>query len=93
MAKELLVGKAQKMVLDAVSPGHTITTWTEANNAFEKIGIVVGSRREGSASVPVITVKNRYGGGFTAGGDGDTWQAYANLTDDQKSALAPWIKK
>lgn len=87
------IGKAQKTILDMLVPGHKISSFAGANEKFEEFGIVVASRREGRTSVPVVTIKNRFGGGFTADGDGDVWRQYEDLSAEQKAALQGWMKK
>lgn len=85
------VGKAQQVVLSAL--GVTRHTFAGAEAYFEEIGIVVSSKRVGRSSVPVVRIKDRYNGGFTSEGDGDSWRAYSDLTAEQLQALAPWIVK
>jgi hypothetical protein len=82
------VGKAQEKVLEAL--GMTATGFADANRQFEKIGIVVSSRRDGRVSVPVVTVKDRFDGGFNAGGDGDCYRKYDDI---DLSAVEQWIAK
>ena len=82
------VGKAQQMVLDAL--GMTASGHSDAQAKFEALGLAVGSRREGRATVPAITVLNRHGGGFTAYGDGDGWREYDDI---DTSAIEQWIVK
>ena len=86
MARDYPVGKAQQMVLDAL--GITASGFGEAQDAFDKLGIVVNSQRQGRKSVPAITVKSRHGGGFTSGGDGEAWREY---DDVDLSAVEHWI--
>lgn len=63
------VGKAQKMVLDALD--LTAKDHSDAKRIFAELGIEVTSRREGRKSVPVVTEKtNRLAGGWNPGGDG-----------------------
>lgn len=85
------VGKAQQVVLDAL--GLKATGMTGANELFESLGLVVRPVRQGRASVPQITIKNRYEGGWNEGGDGDSWRAYGDLTVEQMQAIAPWVKR
>lgn len=82
------VGKAQQIVLDAL--GMTAADHSEASQKFEELGIVVSSRREGRTSVPVVIVKDRFGGGFNAGGDGEEWR---NYKDVDLSNISQWIQK
>lgn len=88
---EYPVGKAQQVVLDAL--GLTAAGMTSANALFESLGLIVRPVRQGRASVPQITIKNRYAGGWNEGGDGDTWRAYGDLTAEQMKAIAPWVVK
>jgi hypothetical protein len=85
------VGVAQKLVLDAL--GVQRSTFAGANAYFESIGIVVASKRVGRTSMPVVTIKPRTTGGFTREGEGETWQAYDDLTAEQLAALTPWIRQ
>ena len=88
---EYPVGKAQQIVLDAL--GLTAAGASSADELFESLGLVVRPVRQGRVSVPEITIKNRYAGGFTADGDGDAWRAYGDLTAEQMRAIAPWLVK
>lgn len=88
---EYPVGKAQQIILDAL--GMTASGATSANELFEELGIIVRPVRKGRQSVPEVTLKNRYAGGWTPGGDGDEWRAYGELTAEQMQALAPWLVK
>jgi len=88
---EYPVGKAQQIVLDAL--GLKAAGMTSANELFESLGLIVRPVRQGRASVPEITIKNRYEGGWNEGGDGDSWRAYGDLTAEQMQALAPWIAR
>jgi len=64
------VGVAQKKVLDAI--GAKAETWQEACRIFEKAGIVVGAKRVGRSSEPVVTLsRNAYGAGWNTEGDAD----------------------
>lgn len=85
--KDYPVGAAQQIILNALS--LTATGFTDADRQFEKLGLVVSYRREGRQSVPVVTVKSRFGGGFS-GGDGDSWREYDNV---DLSAIQQWISK
>lgn len=83
------VGVAQKKVLDAI--GATAETWQEACAIFEKAGIVVGSKRVGRSSEPVVTYDRKaYGGGWNPGGDGaESW----DLTEKEVIAkVKQWME-
>lgn len=86
---EYPVGKAQQIVLNAL--GLTAAGAASANELFESLGLVVRPVRQGRTSVPQITLKDRYAGGWTPGGDGDSWRAYGDLTAEQMQAIAPWL--
>ena len=88
---EYPVGKAQQIVLDALN--MTAKGATSADKLFEELGLVVRPVRQGRASVPQITLKSRYAGGWNEGGDGDNWRAYGDLTAEQMQAIAPWLVK
>jgi len=85
---EFPVGKAQQMVLQAL--GKKAQTFSEATAVFEQMGIVVSSKRQGRESVPVVIVKARMGGGWNAGGDGESWREYPDV---DLSAIEQWIQK
>ena len=87
MSKSYPVGKAQQMVLDAL--GLTAKDFSEANQIFEGLGITVGSKREGRSSVPVVTVKDRFGDGFNAAREG---VVYREHKDHDFSAIEQWIE-
>jgi len=81
------VGKAQQMVLDAL--GLTAKDFSEASKIFEDLGISVGSKRQGRSSVPVVTVEDRFSGGFSAAGDGFEYRKHQ---DHDFSAIEQWIE-
>lgn len=87
MAKQTPVGVAQKKVLDAL--GLQADSWNEANEIFRRIGIVVGAKRVGRTSEPVVTV-DRYGGGFNQYGEGET---FTKGDDTDLSPLKQWMKE
>jgi hypothetical protein len=82
------VGKAQQIVLQAL--GKKAQNFSEATKVFEEMGIVVGSKREGRSSVPVVTVKNRWDSCRNSEGEGEIWRAYEDV---DLSAVAQWVKK
>lgn len=88
---EYPVGKAQQIVLNAL--GLKASGATSANALFEELGLAVRPVRQGRASVPEITLKSRYAGGWNEGGDGDSWRAYGDLTAEQMQAITPWLVK
>lgn len=88
MARDYPVGKAQQMVLDAL--GMKASGHNDAKEKFAKIGIVVGSRREGRSSVPVVTVKDRIGGAFGPGGDGESFRQYDDI---DVAPIQQWIEE
>jgi hypothetical protein len=79
-------GSAQQEVLNAL--GLTANNHGHATAIFAELGIVVGSRREGRKSVPVVT-KSEIGGGFNFGGDGD--DGYTPSDGLDLSAISQWI--
>jgi hypothetical protein len=89
MAKILPVGVAQKKVLEALDAPAAIDSWDGAKAFFDELGIVVGARRVGRSSEPQIWINpNRdAGGGWNAGGDGDSWGASHTLTKEQIALL------
>lgn len=88
---EYPVGKAQQIVLNAL--GLKANSAGRANELFEELGLVVRPVRQGRTSVPEITIKNRYAGGWNEGGDGDSWREYGDLTAEQMQAISPWLVK
>jgi hypothetical protein len=85
-------GKAQQQVLAALGMTGFYTA-AGANEVFESLGLMVRAVRQGRASVPQITLKSRYAGGWNEGGDGDSWRAYGDLTADQMRAISAWLVK
>jgi len=83
---EYPVGKAQSMVLKAL--GKSAATFVEAERIFEELGLVVTSKRQGRETVPVVTVKDRLGGGMTEYGEGETYEAYPEF---DTTPIAQWI--
>lgn len=80
------VGKTQQLVLDALN--LTAANFTEAKKIFEDLGLVVASKREGRKTIPVITVLDRQGGAFNAGGDGEEFTLYQDI---DTTAIEQWI--
>ena len=80
------VSKAQQMVLDAL--GMTASGYSDAQDKFEELGLVVSSKRQGRSSVPAITVKSRETGGWNPGGDGWSGRQYDDI---DTSAIEQWI--
>lgn len=71
------VGKAQKMVLDALN--LTASGFGDAQKKFSELGLIVTSKRQGRKSVPVIEILDREDGGFNASGEGVAWQQYPDV--------------
>ena len=88
MARDYPLSKTQETVLKAL--GMTATGYGDAERQFERLGLVVSSKRQGRATVPVITVKDRESGGFSAGGDGFSFTKYPNI---DVTAITQWIEK
>lgn len=86
---EYPVGKAQRVVLDAL--GLNARGAKSADELFESLGLIVRPVRRGRASVPAITIKSRVAGGWSPGGDGESWRAYEELTAEQMTAISPWL--
>lgn len=89
MAKDYPVGSAQAKVLNAL--GLEATGFGDAKRIFEEIGIEVSSQRVGHSSVPVITRKSAYFGGWNPGGDGESYEVSYKSVDFAK--IAQWMKK
>lgn len=90
MAHEYPVGKAQKIILEALGRGD-IATFSGANDYFDRIGITVIAKRVGRTSVPVVRMKETEGGGFTEGGDGESWEIGYEEVDLSK--IEQWMEK
>lgn len=71
MYKDYPVGAAQAKVLKAL--GLTAQGFSEANAIFEKLGLSVTSKRVGRSSEPVVELLATVGGGWTSGGDGESY--------------------
>ncbi len=83
------VGKAQKMVLDAL--GVSIDTYDGAEAFFERIGIIVTPVRQGRKSIPSIKMRETVGGGFNAYGEGETYEIDYQHVD--LTPLQQWMVK
>ena len=82
------VGKAQQQVLNALGITIKINGNSHAQQIFEAIGITVASKRQGRASVPVVTT-NTYGGGFNAYGEGE--ETFTPSDNVDLSAIRQWM--
>jgi hypothetical protein len=89
MAKDYPVGKAQQMVLDALN--IKAASFQEAEKAFNEIGITVTAVRQGRTSVPQVSRKETSGGGWNAGGDGESYEIDYKSADLNK--VAQWMVK
>lgn len=87
MMKDYPVGAAQKMVLDALN--MTATGFSDANRKFDEIGIVVTSKRQGHTSIPVVEVRDQFGGGWEEG-SGVEYKKYQAL---DTTPIDQWIEK
>ncbi len=87
MAHEYPVGKAQWMVLQAL--GKTASSFQEAEQTFERIGIVVTSKRAGRSVVPVVSLLPRRSGGRNEWGEGESWTISYEPCD--LSPLKQWM--
>jgi len=81
------VGKAQQMVLDTLN--IAATGHGDAEEIFKSLGLVVGSKRKGRKSVPVITILDRDSGAMNTSGEGVTWQQYP---DADFSNIQEWVE-
>jgi hypothetical protein len=83
------VGKTQTMVLNAL--GITNVIWFDrAEQAFAELGLIVRSKRVGRSVQPEIIVQPRFGGGFTADGDGESFRQYPDI---DTTPIQQWIVK
>ena len=85
--KDYPVGKAQKMVLDAL--GITATGHSDASRKFAELGLAVSSKRVGRSSVPVVKVLDRYAGALNQYGEGETWKQYEDI---DLTLIEQWIE-
>ena len=87
MQKHFPVGKAQSMVLEAL--GLTAENFDHANAIFERIGILVDSKRAGRSVVPVVYVGDGMGGGFNMYGEGEKWTL--PIEKIELTPIEPWM--
>jgi len=78
------ISKAQEKVLAAL--GLTANDFGEAEALFERIGIIVKSKR----GVPVVSLRKRQGGGFSDDGDGFVFDIERDEID--LSPLKQWME-
>ncbi len=79
---------AQDKVLEAL--GLTATDFTDAERIFAEIGIQVTSKRVGRSSEPVVTELPVEGGGWSAGGDGESYKISYKAID--LTPISQWMK-
>lgn len=87
MAKDLPIGVAQRKVVNLLGNETNTETWSGAEAYFERKGIRVRAVRVGPTSEPRVRLRQPAGGGFTREGDGDSWGAIHDLTEEQLAAL------
>jgi hypothetical protein len=87
MGRDYPVGKAQEKILERL--GKTATGYADAERIFDSLGITVSSKRVGRESVPVVTVRDRFDGGFEADGGGVSYRKYADV---DLSAIEEYIE-
>ena len=80
------VGKAQQMILDALE--LTAAGATDAEKIFERLGLVVTSKRQGRKSVPSITRRETETGGMH---NGDGWSQTIEFDAVDFDAIAQWM--
>lgn len=80
--KDMPVGAAQKTILDALEITG-VAGFTHAKQIFEALGLEVGYKRVGRASVPVVKILPRKSfrveGGWNPGGE-DGWSTETEVT-------------
>jgi len=79
--------KTQDTVLKAL--GLSAADFGEAEQIFERLGLVVTSKRQGRQTVPVVQVLDRQGGGFNAHGEGVEFARYPTV---DTSKIEQWIE-
>ena len=80
------VGKAQQMALDALE--LTAAGSADAEKIFERLGLVVASKRQGRKSVPSITRRDTETGGMH---NGDGWSQEIEFDAVDFSKIAQWM--
>ena len=88
MAHNYPTSVAQDKVLAAL--GMTAVDYPDAERIFSEIGIEVTSKRVGRSSEPVVSKLTAYGGGWNAGGDGESYKI--SYKDTDLTPLAQWMK-
>lgn len=82
-------GVAQAVILDALN--IQANNFAHAKIIFQDLGIDVGHKRIGRASVPVVTRLDRSGGAFNRDGEGEVWEDWG--PDVDLSAIKEWMTK
>lgn len=77
----------QITILNAL--GLHAKNFSEAEQIFSNLGLVVTSKRQGRSTVPVVQVLDRKDGGFNVHGEGVEFDKYPNV---DFSALEQWIE-
>lgn len=89
MARQHPVGKAQQVILDALS--LEATSFQEAEQVFADHGLVVVPTRQGRRSVPRVHLADTTVGGFNIYGEGET--ASAVFTSVDLDTIKEWMAK
>ena len=89
MAHSYPTSKTQEKVLTAL--GLTANDFTDAERIFSEIGISVSSKRVGRSTEPVISRLAAYGGGWNAGGDGESYEISYKQID--LSLISQWMQQ
>jgi len=88
MASNYPTSVAQNKVLAAL--GLSASDYAEADRIFADHGLVVSSRRVGRSSEPVISRLATIGGGWSVGGDGESYTITYKGID--LTPVAQWMK-
>jgi hypothetical protein len=90
--KNYPLSKTQQAVMSAL--GLTATNWHEAEELFAKYGLAVKAKRQGRQYVPQITnlaTVVETGGGWNAGGDGDSYEITREFEPVDLSKIQQWM--
>jgi hypothetical protein len=85
------VGVAQRQVLDALGITIKVNGGSHANAIFDALGLVVTSRREGKASIPVVSEKQYWASSYAGSSLDENYEGGLDGAKIDTTPLRQWM--